>query len=168
MLSEENNLARGADEPLCLLLRMNQVSKSELLNGFRQLIPLYTDILVASGIPSNRTSFDERVLQVVEEVSRVLDTDAKSDEIFWKTPSSTNSRVDGCVPDRSSLQVKAKPTGKMLVTYDIAHGILIKLLTHPKLTLIPHKRVPPTIFSLSALLPVTKLRTEPSPSAMRW
>ena len=35
--------------------------------------------------------------------------------------------------------------------------MLMSELTAPKLTLIPHNRVPPTIRSLSSLSPVTKL-----------
>jgi hypothetical protein len=50
-------------------------------------------------------------------------------------------------------------------THDITQGILIRLLTHPKLTLIPHNLVPPTILSLAPTSPVVKLSTAPAPSA---
>ena len=51
--------------------------------------------------------------------------------------------------------------------YDMAQGMLMSELTAPKLTLIPHKRVAPTIRSLSSLLPVVKLSTAPGPLARR-
>lgn len=52
-------------------------------------------------------------------------------------------------------------------TYDIRQGIEISELMHPKLTLIPHNLVPPTIFSLNSTLPVSKLSTAPGPLANR-
>ena len=47
----------------------------------------------------------------------------------------------------------------------MAQGMLMSELTAPKLTLIPHKCVTPTIRSLSSLLPVVKLSMVPSPLA---
>lgn len=52
-------------------------------------------------------------------------------------------------------------------THDMRHGMLIKLLTHPKLTLIPQSLAAPTILSLSSLSAVSKLRTAPAPEARR-
>ena len=52
-------------------------------------------------------------------------------------------------------------------TDDIKQGILIKLLTQPKLTLIPHNLAAPTIRSLNSLSPVSKLNTAPAPLANR-
>jgi hypothetical protein len=46
-------------------------------------------------------------------------------------------------------------------------GIEIRLLMQPKETLIPHSLVLPTILSLSATSPVSKLKTAPGPLAIR-
>ena len=52
-------------------------------------------------------------------------------------------------------------------TYDITQGMLISELTAPNETLIPQRRVAPTIRSLIVLSPVVKLRTAPGPEASR-
>ena len=44
--------------------------------------------------------------------------------------------------------------------------MLIRLLTQPKLTLMPHRRVAPTMRSLISLSPVSNDRTAPYPAAM--
>jgi hypothetical protein len=54
-----------------------------------------------------------------------------------------------------------------MTTHDIRQGMLIRLLTHPKLTLIPQSLAAPTILSLKALSRVSKLKTAPAPLASR-
>jgi hypothetical protein len=49
----------------------------------------------------------------------------------------------------------------------MAQGMLMRELTHPKLTLIPHNLVAATIFSLNPLFPVVKLSTAPGPFEIR-
>lgn len=51
-----------------------------------------------AGRQSNGTSLQKSTFKVVEEIRRVLNTDAKTDEILWETTSSTDCGVNGRVP----------------------------------------------------------------------
>ena len=73
--------------------------------------------------------------------------------------------IEACLQKAPNRQLKQRE--QLKGTYDIAQGMLMSELTAPKLTLIPHKRVAPTIRSLSSLLPVVKLSTAPGPLASR-
>ncbi len=101
------------------------------------------------------------MLEVINEVARVLNTDAEADKILGETTFCSN-----CGGDRSMTRT---PLVDLAVhdgsTHDMRQGMLIRLLTAPKDTLIPHNLVPPTIRSLNALSPVTKLNTAPAPLA---
>lgn len=67
--------------------------------------------------------------------------------------------MDACLRYRSACNLKDGGTH----THDITQGILIKLFTQPKLTLMPQRRVAPTIRSLSSLSPVSNDKTAPGP-----
>lgn len=65
--------------------------------------------------------------------------------------------MDACLVESSYLTQKKMSKE----TYDMAHGMLIKELTQPKLTLTDHSRAPATTRSLTSLSPVVKLKTAP-------
>ena len=73
--------------------------------------------------------------------------------------------IEACL--RKALNKQLNQREQQEGTYDMTQGMLMSELTAPKLTLIPHKRVAPTIRSLSSLLPVVKLSTAPAPLASR-
>lgn len=68
----------------------------------------------------------------------------------------TAGSIEACLYDG-----EVRPHEELRRTYDITQGMLIRLFTAPKLTLIPHSRVAPTIRSLSSLSPVSNDKTAP-------
>ena len=97
--------------------------------------------------------------EIVEQIRGVLDPDAEADQILRKTTSSPGGGVDGGVPRIANVNVNGM--SNLSDTHDITQGILIRLFTQPKLTLMPQRRVAATIRSLSSLSPVSKERTAP-------
>jgi hypothetical protein len=123
------------------------------------------DISLLSQIrgDSDSTCFKESTLEVVKEVRRVLNANTETDKIFREAAGGASGCIDRSMAEKGEI---LPHESEGYFAHDIAQGILIKLLTHPKLTLIPHNRVAPTIASLIALSPVVKLNTAPGPSAI--
>lgn len=70
MLSEQDNLARGTDEPLQILFAAVEI---EIVHCTTQCIRVgNSHILVLSGIQLDSTSFYEGVFQVAKKVLRVF------------------------------------------------------------------------------------------------
>ena len=95
MLAEEDDLARGADEPLPVLVRPGSVRmrivQCELFDGTTDGV-WEADVIVRSE--RDGTCIKEGMLQVVDEIRRILDADAETDEILRETPGSTRSRIN--------------------------------------------------------------------------
>ncbi len=167
VLSEQDNLARGADEPLPTILRARSTSfaERELLHGATNGV-WNTDIVVRGE--GNRSSLCKRMAEIVQQIRGVFDANAEADQILGKSASSPGSGVDRGVPGISSRQrqrVLDQTIGgwdlNLNDTHDITQGMLIKLFTQPKLTLMPQRRVAATMRSLNSLSPVSKESTAP-------
>ena len=160
MFSEQDDFSRSTDKPFPIFpgpLSMDErFSKRELLHrpvhGARDA----NEVVGGHGYSAGR---QESMTEIIQKVSGIFDTDAQTDEIFWETASGPSSWVNGSVATRTSRQRDIMVS--LDITYDITQGILIKLLTAPKLTLIPQRRVAPTIRSLSSLSPVSNDKTAP-------
>lgn len=113
--------------------------------------------------------FEEGGFEIVDEVIDVLDADTEADQILREIPSGADGRIDGGMAgegEEGSVSIgETKTDLGSERTYDMRQGILIKLLTQPKLTLIPQSRVAPTIRSLKLGSSVMKLNTAPGPRA---
>ena len=95
VLAEEDYLARGADKPLPVLAGPGRVRvrivQRELLDGAADRVR--KAYVVVCG-ERDGTSIEESMLQVVNEIRRIFDTNAKADEIFGQATGSTSSRVN--------------------------------------------------------------------------
>lgn len=98
VLAEEDDFARGADEPLPVLLGPGRIRvrivQCELLDSAADWVRK-ADVVVRSERDS--TGIDKGMLQVVNQIRRVLDTDAKTDKVLGQTSRCTSSRVNGCM-----------------------------------------------------------------------
>lgn len=95
VLAKEDDLARGADEPLPVLAGPGRVRvrivQRELLDGAANRVRKAYVVICGER---DGTSIEEGMLQVVNEIRRIFDTNAKADEILGEATGSTSSRVN--------------------------------------------------------------------------
>jgi hypothetical protein len=113
MLAKQNHLARCARDDLLDLGLRRTVRAFALQRPVRQLDhpsltvlddPLKPGTSAHSLVDdANRSCFEQGSLEVVDQVGRVLDTDAETDEVLGEVASGTDSRVDRGVAVRRRL-----------------------------------------------------------------
>jgi hypothetical protein len=132
MLAEEDDLARGRDGDL--LVELLPVAESEgvldavskllearslgalegLGSGQNPGISVRGEQLLVRGpaehlrrvVRDDGAAGNERVLEVVDEISRIFDTDTESDQVFWETSFRSDSSRDGGVPAVSRSRIR--------------------------------------------------------------
>lgn len=158
VFTEQDNLARSADEPLAILLGAcgTCLAKRKLFHSTADRVR-YPHIVVGSECDCTR--FDQGMTEIIQQVCGVFNTDTQSNQIFGQSASCASSGVNGSVPVNCASGFL--PDERSSDTHDITQGILMRLFTQPKLTLIPQSRVAPTMRSLSSLSPVSNDRTAP-------
>ena len=103
MLAKKDDLSWSRDRPFLLFL-LDSSKIRKLLDCFVQYITVRprivrrvcSDVACLSGL--DRTSLQKRDFEVVDQVIRIFDPHAESDEIFRKAAGSSDCRVDGGVP----------------------------------------------------------------------
>ena len=95
VFAEQDDLAGWTDEPFGLLVLVSELFS--LCLCFRRVGQRCAHELVLGRVERDSTSVVERVLQVIEQVRRILDTNAKADEVFRKPTLLARLRIDRCV-----------------------------------------------------------------------
>lgn len=162
VLAEQDNFARRADEPLALALVVRELLDGPA-DGRVLTVHERTDVmdLVRVGGGRNGAPLEERALEVVKQVRRVLDTNTQADKVFRQAALGTRRGIDRSMSTNSATMKIGRTSRKRRDTYDMTQGMLMSELTAPKLTLMPQSRVAPTMRSLRVLSPVVKLSTAP-------
>lgn len=97
MLAEQDHLARNANEPLSVIASGfgTGLAESELLHSTTDRVG--NPYKVVRGV-GDRSSLDQCMAEIIEQVRGILDSDAKADEVLGKTAGGPNSRVNGSMP----------------------------------------------------------------------
>ena len=97
MFSEQDDLARSADEPLPIVSRPSSTGFAK-----RQLLDSATngngnaDVVVCRKC--NCTGIYQGMTEIVQQIRGVLNSNAQADQILGETSSSAGGWVNGCVP----------------------------------------------------------------------
>jgi hypothetical protein len=107
VLSEQNNLPRRTHKPFPIFPLQLLFLQRQFLHRLTQNITTArgdtrnkSDIIILGEVKGDCTSVDERTLEVVKEVPRVLDAYTEADEVFGETAGCSGCRVYGCVSDK--------------------------------------------------------------------
>ena len=100
VFSEQDDLARGTNEPLQILLAAVEI---QIVHCTTQCIRVGdSHILVLSSIQFDGTSFHEGMLEVADKILWVFNPNAKADEVLRESTGSTSRSVNRCVPATQS------------------------------------------------------------------
>ena len=93
MFTEQDNLARSADEPLAVLMGTCSpcLAKCQFLHGTTDRVG-NPDIIVRSE--RDCASFNQGMAEIVKQICRILDSDTETDQILGETASRAGGRVD--------------------------------------------------------------------------
>ena len=107
MLAKQNHLSRGTYQPLSF---GDFAIQSQLLNcltnGFSGTRIDHANESVLNGAELDSACGDKRTLEIIQEVTRILNADTQTNEVLRKTASRPSGCIDGCVSMWRNLNIR--------------------------------------------------------------